>query len=477
MASTPFHFPNWIRYLVIGCCFGLACARHDAHTASKSQLSIASGIPFGDADPFSNRAGIGGNILELVYPLLFRLDAAGEPLLDMAESIEWSQSSPEIKLRLKTPDADAVIATFEKIKKLSGIHFLEGMNQIREIKKISDRELVFVLEKWDRQLIYTLSLMPILESPTKPDDARFSLAKHSDEEWLLSRAGGPKDGIKTIQFLAIPSSRRAIRELTAGKLDFVLLANSGDLSVLSNIPDLETAELRASLFYMLLENHRDNRSTTEDWKPINRKVLATLFEQKPAEGLYDKPGYPFLDEVNSPDEAVSEKSESHSGLRKISFLGVQSRDRWLARMLKRSLETEGWQVELQSLSPADFQNRVFQNYDFDLALMPISIKDPIVSAYILFHTASGPQTINISGYSNPAFDSAIEAARFAKDPAVAKQNFAKALAILFEKPPGLFLGWATTPLVYRKGCTGFKTNLVEFFESLKDVRCVVSAKN
>ena len=124
MVSAPFHFAIWLGIIAFFLGFTNSCRQTESKKIYRENLSVASGIPFGDSDPFSNHAGIGANILELIYPVLFRLNAAGEPLLGLAEGIEWSQTAPEIRLRLKTPDADAIVATFEKVKKLSGIHFL-----------------------------------------------------------------------------------------------------------------------------------------------------------------------------------------------------------------------------------------------------------------------------------------------------------------------------------------------------------------
>ena len=100
-----------------------------------------------------------------------------------------------------------------------------------------------------------------------------------------------------------------------------------------------------------------------------------------------------------------------------------------------------------------------------------------MASYLIFHTPEGPNSLNVSGYSNPGFDAAIQKARFERDLAKSKQYFGEALRALMQDPPGLFLGWATTPLVYRKECSGFQSSMAEFFESLKDVQCAASVPN
>ena len=461
--------------------FFTACHSSPAPNAPSKDLVLATGIPIGEMQPYSSREGIGSNLVDLLYRPLFRLTPEGAILPDLAKTVSWDDANQALRVELQSPAAEDVRRSVEKAKSLVGGGFYEALIHLEKVEVVSPREVLFKLQKFDRAFLSVVEHLPIvLFSQSPQTSGEFEIESATPEQVTLIRKQEAPGKMKKLRVQVISSPRRAIREMVAGNVDVLLLASRGDFEVLKDNPELKFGEMRTNIVYTVLENRNGKPSAAfADWatlsRLIDREALVASLSQEGVVPAIDpdplsKEGIPS--QGSPPPQGLTTKQR-----RVLSLLGEQPRDLLIARVLKRRLEEIGMELELRALDSRSFGEEVIFKKNFDLVLFPINIKDPIVTNFLAFHTAKGPNSLNYSGYSNPALDALLEAARYSRGDAEAKQSYRQAMQALREDPPGLFLFWLKMPIVYRQSCSGFKFSSNEFFSSLKDVRCEPSAAN
>jgi len=468
----------WVLAL-LGTFFISACHDITQQSQRSKDLVIATGIPIGDLSPYSSKAGIGSNLVELVYPTLFRMTGKMEISPELASQVVIRAGEKDVFVTLKSDSAESVKASVLKAKDSPGGHFQEGLKNLASVEVISPHELVFHLKIFDRAFLYLLSILPIqnFEDKSAPLGS-FSLESIDKEQLLLKRIHDDSQKVNVISVRSIASPRRAIRELVAGNIDFLLSADQGDYKFLSDLEEFKVDEVSTGLLYALLENRdKYEGKSSLDWVEINRKIDRFDLLKNLGSGDLEPVGVPIPGVLISKSD-TSFKNNKESGLpkneasnRTLTFLGHLTRDRQLARIMKRKFEDLGIQLTLKSLSPQEFEKEVFVDRKFDLVLFAINIKNPLMTHYLAFHSPEGSNSLNFWGYRNTKFDQLIESSRYEEDSFNADSYLQQAMQVLLEDPPGLFLFWVKTPVVYRKTCSGFDLNGNAFFSSLKDVRC------
>lgn len=473
------HVVKRITFLAVSALF-LSCSFESPKKSVSKDFILASGIPIGDINPFGLRVGIGANLADLIHRPIFKINAQGDLVGELATKFTWEENGLILRVILREDRAQDVKATFELVKKLRGGDLKEGLRHVRDIRVVRPNEVVFLFDKYDRAFSLIASQLPIVSDSKSTGD--FTLNSLSESEVIFYRKQPSPDHVNRIIVKSIPSPRRAIRELVAGNVDFLFLAHQGDYNVLRDLPDVAIGEISTKMLYLVLENKISSKKEI-DWKYLNNKIDKKSIIQELGQGgleaafLPDSPesarNIPkILENHLEVDVQVNDKSP-----RVLSFLGKQALDRKLARILKRKFESVGIPIELKVLSPQEFEKEVIAERSFDLVLLPFNIKDPLVSNYLIFHSSGREQGLNWSGYSNNAVDTNLDAARYSFDAKNAQISFEKAMQAMADDPPGLFLFWLKIPIVYRQSCTGFKFSSNEFFSSLKDVRCEPSAVN
>ncbi len=455
----------------------------DSETQRKSgskDFVLASGIPIGDINPFGLRVGIGANLADLIHRPIFKINAQGELVGELATKFTWENNGLLLRVILREDRAQDVKATFESVKKLRGGDLKEGVRHVKDIHVVGPNEVMFIFDKYDRAFSLIASQLPIVSDSKSTGD--FSLNALSESEVSFYRKQPSAYHVNRIIVKSIPSPRRAIRELVAGNVDFLFLAHQGDYNVLRDLPDVAIGEISTKMLYLVLENKVTSKREI-DWKYLNNTIDKKSIIQELGQGgleiayLPDSPESAKNKPVILEDNPEANVRSSNKPPRVLSFLGKQAVDRKLARILKRKFESVGFPIELKVLSPQEFEKEVIVARSFDLLLLPFNIKDPLVSNYLIFHSSGKEQGLNWSGYSNSAVDINLDAARYSFDAKNAQISFEKAMQAMADDPPGLFLFWLKIPIVYRQSCTGFKFSSNEFFSSLKDVRCEPSAAN
>lgn len=453
--------------------------------AGSKDLVVGTVIPIGEVSPFSSRVGIGASLVELIYSPLLRLSEDGKFLPQLASEFKWDEGNSEIAIDLNADLASDVVYTFEKFKELKSEDILEAQRELAEIEIISPRKIKFKMRRFDRAFLVLLTQLPIVSRDPERSTGAFGIGAQSETEVILKRKQYSPTLVNSIVIRQMPSAKRALRELVAGNVDMLFLADEGEFGVLADLNEIAFGVLKSRMIYLLLENRHRIKSGEIPWKMIDAKLKRDeLLDQLNERGLVgasnpvpkqDK----WIGELGAGLQTEAEPERSFGGGKKLSlsFLGKQGKERKIARLIKRKFEEIGNQLELKEYDFQGFIGEIYKKRNFDLVLMPYSIKDTLVSNYLLFHTPSSQENFNISNYSNSEVDSFFEEARYSVDENKAKQALRSGVESLLQDPPGLFLFWLEIPIVYRKACSGFQLNSAELFSSLKDVRCEPSGQN
>lgn len=462
------------------------CAEKPKDYSPSKNLIVATVIPIGEIKPFSSRLGIGASLIDLLYRPLFRLSGDGKFLPDLARKLEWDEPHSSFRVVLSEEKADDVLFTFKVAKESKSGDFSESLKNLQMVEKVNPKEVRFALAKFDRGFQTLLTQLPIISSLDQQPTGDFLISSQKPEEVELVRKNPSKDLTNKIIIKQIPSPRRAVRELVAGNVDIAFFPDEGDFKVLYDIQGIKVGELKSRMLYVVLQNFLNNKKILP-WKIINQRLDRISIANQLGESAHIPTFLPVLKDDpwllagevddNAPINGNLLQEFFSKEVFQLTFLGRQSRQIRLSRILKRHFEDLGIRLKLNELSQEEFFKKVIVEKDFDLVLIPYTIKDTLMSNYLIFRSVEGDQSLNLSGYSNSKVDKYFEIARHTRPDDEAKIAFSKAMQALKEDPPGLFLFWLKTPIVYRQSCTGFKFSSNEFFSSLKDVRCEPSAAN
>lgn len=467
--------------------FVSGCGGSGRQLLPSKDLVIATAIPIGGVEPFSSRMGIGANLIDLLYRRAYKFGADGRVIPDIARDVEWQDNGKQLVLRLPQGRAKDLAFTVNQVKARSGGDFFEAFKGLDKIEVVNDNEIRFYLKRFDRAFFAMLGQLPILResSPELGDD--FVVERQGPEEIILRRNLTSSTQVNRIIIKVIASSRRAIRELVAGNVDLLFLVNEGDYKVLSELPEINVQKLHTRMVYGVMDNRDHGRLSPFFWSQISSAIHRDEFVKHLGE-IQVEPAYhsvpadsswwhqSFDEPIDMPLQMAGVVPAA-MGPRKLTFLGNLYYERRAARILKRQFESVGVPLELENLPPQDFELKVLKKRDFDLIMMPLNMKDPLMIHYLVFHTTESDHSLNLTHYGNSSVDAYLEKARYAQDDGESRHAFAQAIQFLKQDPPGLFLFWLKTPIVHRKACSGFSLNSSEFFSSLKDVRCEPSAAN
>lgn len=454
-------------------------------------LTLAATIPIGSIAPFSSRAGLGANLIELLYrPLIHLSSGDGRILPELAKVANWEVGETRFKILVSEEVVPDVEYTFEYLKTLPVPEFKEGLKNLEKLERTQrPGELVFHLRRFDRMFPFLLSQIPILSSDSKKTTGDFIIASQKEDEVVLHRKTHSPNLVNQIIIRQIPSSRRIVRETVAGNVDMSFLTDDKTGLTLQELPNLGFGELKSTFLYFALINRNRRDLANIPWKQLSSRLnREEMIRQLETTGLEPAavpihPEDPWFVDRKISDSSSSSSSgpgaEVDGSKRRLSlyYLELQPIVGRIALLLKRNVAEAGVELDVRQLSPEEFGKKILMEKDFDLVLLPYAIKNSLSSNYFVFHSAEGPGSVNLAGYHNLEVDKHLEDARYESNNEKAKAAFGSAVSAMIEDPPGIFLFWLKTPILYRKSCTGFKFNTNEFFSSLKDVRCEPSAVN
>ena len=463
-------------------------------------------------DPRLAADAYGTQLLQMTHASLIRMDAAGNPVPDLAGS--WEEKSPtEFLFRLRKEvrfhdgrelsSAD-VRATFEWIlDPANRSPHRHGYTSISRIETPDDRTVLFRLSApfapflaglvrgiVPRGAPVSAYAPPVGAGPFRIDDFRRDEAVH------LSRFDGyfgdpPAIGKVVVKF--VPDTNVRFLELRKGSVNFVLNGVDPDLIpaaleqknlAAEEAPGSNASYLGFNLRDRILSDRRVRRAIALaiDREAIVRaiwgghadvadSILANGFwahadgippvrhDPEAARRLLDEAGYPDPDGAGpKPRFALTYKTSQNELRRRI------------AAVFQEQLRAVGIAVEIHSFEWGTFFSDIrkgnFQLY----SLTWVGIQDPDIYHYA-FHSGSVPPAgANRGGYRNPEVDRLVEAGRRESSREKRKEIYGKVQRILAKELPVFPLWIHRNILVRDRRFTGFVVTPDEDYGSVKQMR-------
>lgn len=183
------------------------------------------------------------------------------------------------------------------------------------------------------------------------------------------------------------------------------------------------------------------------------------FDPKAAEKLLDEAGFP----------------RARNGVRfsvKIDWVPFGDRIFRSAEFIRQSLKRVGIDAEVRNQDLARYFQRIYSDYDFDMAVTTMSMfGDPQIGAERFFWSKTilkGVPFSNASGYSSPSVDDLIQAAHAEGDEERRVELYKQLQRLLQADLPALALIEVRSSTVYSSALHGVRTTPDACFESLKD---------
>ncbi|KRT72783.1 MAG: glutathione-binding protein gsiB [Deltaproteobacteria bacterium CSP1-8] len=479
--------------------------------ADSGELVIAfPGAPV-SIDPRLSTDAYGTQILQMTHASLIRMDAAGNPLPDLAEGFE-ARSPTEVVFRLR----DGV--RFHDGRELTSADvrdtfawILNPRNRsphrstyetIREIETPDSRTVVFRLSEpfapflagmvrgivpaGTRAAGYS---PPIGAGPYRVDDYE------QDTAIRLSRFEGYHGGAARIEQVVVkflPDSNVRFLELKKGSVNLVLNGVEPDLipAVLENgnlvmeeAPGSNVSYLGFNLRDPFLSDARVRRAIA---LAIDREAIARTLWKGHAD-LADSllaPGFWAHDDKIPPlryDPAAARRLLEAAGYRDPDGDGPKPRFRLtyktsqnelrrrIAAVIQEELRQAGIAVEIQSLEWGTFFSDIrkgnFQLY----SLTWVGIADPDIYHYAFHSGQTPPEGANRGGYRNPEVDRLVTEGRRETSREKRKKIYGKVQQILSRDLP-VFPLWINRNILVRdRRLTGFVITPDEDYASVKEM--------
>lgn len=462
-------------------------------------------------DPRLATDAYGTQILQMTHASLIRMDAAGNPVPDLAES--WEERSPtEIAFRLgddvrfhdgrRLSSAD-VRYTFEWI--LDPVNRSPHRATYEKIRAISTPDSLTVVFHLSEPFAPFLTGLvrgivpdgsrakgyspPVGAGPYRVDDFQ------QDTEIRLSRyegyyGGAP--GIEQVVVKFLPDSNVRFLELKKGSVNFVLngvdpdlipaALESGNL-VMEEAPGSNASYLGFNLRDPVLSDHRVRRAIAFaiDREAIVRtlwkghadpadSILAPAFwahasgippvrhDPSEAKRLLDSAGYPDPDGNGPTPRFRLTYKTSQNELR-----------RQIAAVIQEQLRRVGIAVEIRSFEWGTFFSDIRKgNYQL-YSLTWVGIQDPDIYHYAFHSGQIPPQGANRGGYRNPELDRLVTEGRREPSRRKRKEIYRKVQVLLARDLP-VFPLWINRNILVRdRRLKGFVITPDEDYTSVKDM--------
>ena len=141
--------------------------------------------------------------------------------------------------------------------------------------------------------------------------------------------------------------------------------------------------------------------------------------------------------------------------------------------IKQALGKVGIDVELRNIDLGGFIKRVYTDYDFDMTMNVIyAMPDPTIGVQRLYWSQNirkGVPFANVSGYSNPDMDKALEGAQTENDPAKRKAMFVEMQKIAARDVPLIDLFYINYVTLYNKRVMDHTTGAEGTYENFAKV--------
>jgi len=310
----------------------------------------------------------------------------------------------------------------------------------------------------------------------------------------------PKPYLDKIVWKIIPDAAARAAALETGEADFTAFSavSISEIKRLASLPQLavETKgyEYLAPLFLLELNNRNEYLAKVEVRQAISHAIDRKFLIDNVWEGygtVLTGPIPPTNVEYYTkdvPDSVSYDPKKAAELLEKAGYKVGPGGKRFKLRLevvavadtlppsgeyIKQALGKVGIDVELRNIDLGGFIKRVYSDYDFDMTMNVIyAMPDPTIGVQRLYWSQNirkGVPFANVSGYSNPDMDKALEGAQTENDPAKRKALFVEMQKIAARDVPLVDLFYINYVTLYNKRVVDHTTGAEGTYENFAKV--------
>jgi peptide/nickel transport system substrate-binding protein len=470
--------------------------------AEPKTLVIASGTDIENTNIHLVTASPSYSVLEHIFEPLFSMSPEGvlEPLL--AESITATgDTTYEIKLRQGvsftdgTPfNADAVVANLEWVLNPdNGAPFAFLISQVESITAVDDYTVEITTSAPFAPLPAHLAHGALaMVSPAALEQGVEFMAENAIgtgpymlESWARDEAvtlvrnpdyWGDAPAIDTVVFKVVKEDGARIIEIEAGTIDVAVRVPPVEIPRLQANPDIDvviTPGLRTIyIFFNVTAEPFDDVRVRQavNYAVDVQAIVTSLFNDAAlvSTAPFAPPifGYsaqtPYSRDVERAKALLEEAGVAPGTVVEMYHpTGRYIQDALVADAVRSQLAEVGLVVELKTLEWPQYVPTVRKTKedgnDVQFAMLGWGVPtvDADYALFSLFHSSQHPPGFNGAFYSNPEVDALLEEGRSTLDPAARQAAYAKAIEIIWEEAPWLFLYSEIQVTAIRKNVSGF----------------------
>jgi ABC-type transport system substrate-binding protein len=473
--------------------------------AQNKTLTLAGGVDIESLNIYAATASPTFSVLEHIYETLFYMNPDGdlEPLL--AESIEATgDTTYVIQLRQGVSFTDGTPFNAEAAKaSLDYVLNAENAAPFRFLMVVAGEPAqVEVLDEYSIEITTSIPFAPLpahlshaalaMVSPAALEQGPDFMAENAvgtgpfvlgswdrAEQVVLERNPdywGDAPALDTVIFRVVAEAGARIVEIEAGTVDVAVRVPPADIPRLEANPDI-TVEITPALrtiyifFNVTEEPFTDVRVRQAVNYAVDKQAIAeSLFEG--AARMSDAPiaprvfGYspqePYARDVDRARELLAEAGVE-PGTTVVLYHPTERypQDALVADAVRAQVQEIGLNVELRTLEWTQYVPHVRRTKDdgndiqFAMLGWGTVTMDADYGLFALFHSSEHPPGFNGAFYSNPEVDALLEEARSTLDTEARLAAYDRAISIIWEDAPWLFLYSEIQVTAIRNNVSGF----------------------
>jgi ABC-type transport system substrate-binding protein len=399
----------------------------------------------------------------------------GQPQPRLAES--WAESLDGLTWTIKIRknaffhdgsrvDASAVRASLERSLANGEGNLRPGLSDIVAVEATADDTILIRLRSRSTFLLDDLTVSIVkVSGGSQFGTGPFVTRATSTSQVVMSAVTNyhrGKPAIDQIVWKAYPAVRTAWAAMMRGEIDFLYEVSPDTLEFIQSESSVQVFPfLRNYVHGVFFNSSRPIFKDTQVRRALNHAVdRMTLIDQVfrgkgvPANGpawplhwAYDAflPPYTFdpskaaalLDSANLPKTPLRTEPGKVPGRVQFVCLLPENFEMWerMALMVQRDLSRIGVDMQIESVSFADFNKRVGER-DFDAVMVEMIAGNSISRPYLFWHSQS---KLNTWGYQNPHLDRALDEIRRASSESEYRSAFRRFQVQIFDDAPAIFL--------------------------------------
>ncbi|MFZ5828138.1 MAG: glutathione ABC transporter substrate-binding protein [Bacillota bacterium] len=444
------------------------------------------------------------SILEHINETLFNMTPSGEIKPNLAESFTANPDGKSYTIKLKsgikfsdgTPfNAEAVKLNFERVlKPETKASFRSLIALVTQVEAKDETTVVLHTSKPFAPLQFHLTHSGVgIIAPSalaKGDDwlatntigtGPYTLKEYKKDQYTTLAKNpnywGTKANIDEVTYKAVKEPGPRLVEVESGAADVATNVPASEVARLKGNKDIEVSTVAGlRILYVMFNNQKAPFNDARVRQAINYGVdkeaivnsllggAGRVLDAPMAEPIF---GYskqtPYKRDVAKAKQLLKDAGIAEGT--KITLhhpTGRYAQDAKVAEAIAVQLKEIGLNVELKTLEWAQYlQFTAKPSKDSEMQMAMLGWSTPTMDAdyalYNLFHSSLWPDKngFNRSFYKNDEVDKLLSTAQTTVDPAARKDAYAKAIKLIWEDAPWLFLHSETQLTAIRKNVSGF----------------------